>query len=57
MNRCACCRVKTLMEYPCRFCFKIHCLKHRTPEDHACAGDLKEAVKLETVEAAKVDKI
>lgn len=45
------------MEYPCRFCFKIHCLKHRTPEDHACSGDLKEAVKLEKVEAVKVDKI
>ncbi len=45
------------MEYPCRFCVKIYCLKHRTPEDHACPADLKEKIQLDKVEAQKVDKI
>ena len=51
------------MEYPCRFCFKIHCLKHRTPEDHACPTDLRKiaqaqlAESLQKVEKEKVEKI
>lgn len=54
--RCAACRTKTLMEYPCR-CARIFCVKCRLPEAHNCTADFKDRVELPKVEAPKVGKI
>lgn len=62
MSKCAKCLKKVLIPMVCR-CAGTFCIRHRTPEDHACSfdhqtyGKSRIAVDNKVVIAAKIDKI